>query len=310
MNTIKIFAPATIGNIGPGFDVLGLAIKGLGDTVEAREISGNKLIIENIQNADHDISTNPKKNTAGIAAQEALNLLKIKTGVALNISKGLPSGSGLGSSAASSVAGAYAINHLFGNSLNKQQLLQASMAGEYKVSGGYFADNVAPAIYGGATLTCSLDPLVIAHLGTISELILVIAIPKIQILTKDSREILPKSVELSDCIHNMANTASITAAFCNDDYAMLKNSLIDFIIEPARSKLIFGFPDVKEAALDAGADGMTISGSGPTVFAITNSLETATNIEKAMINAFNNNNIECRTFISFPCTDGAKLLKD
>ena len=107
MNSVKIFAPATIGNIGPGFDVLGLAIKGLGDIVEAREISGNKLIIENIENSDHDISTDPTKNTAGIAAQDALNQLKIKQGVALNIIKGLPSGSGLGSSAASSVAVAF-----------------------------------------------------------------------------------------------------------------------------------------------------------------------------------------------------------
>ena len=308
MKQAKIFAPATIGNIGPGFDVLGLAIKGLGDIVEAREISGNKLIIENIENADHDISTDPTKNTAGIAAQDALNQLKIKQGVALNIIKGLPSGSGLGSSAASSVAGASAINHLFGNLLNKNNILNASMAGEYSVSGGYFADNVAPAIFGGATLTSSLDPLVVLPLGNIQELIIIIAIPKVQILTKNSRQVLPSKVELSDCIHNMANTATITAAFCNNNYSMLKNSLIDFIIEPARSKLIPSFPEVKEAAFEAGADGMTISGSGPTVFAISNSMNDAINIELAMQKAFNINNIECQTLITSPCPDGARIL--
>ena len=121
MNSVKVFAPATIGNIGPGFDVLGLAIEGMGDIVKARNISGNKLIIENILNSDHDISLDPTKNTAGIAAQKALDLLNIKSGVSLEIIKGMPSGSGLGSSAASAVAGANAINCLFGNQLSKEQ---------------------------------------------------------------------------------------------------------------------------------------------------------------------------------------------
>ena len=149
--SVKVFAPATIGNIGPGFDVLGLAIKGISDIVEAKEIPGNDLIIEAVLEADHDISTNPDNNTAGIAAKKALKLMDITAGVALTITKGMPSGSGLGSSAASAVAGANAVNCLFGNSLPKEKVLKAAMTGEYSVSGGYFADNVAPAIYGGAT---------------------------------------------------------------------------------------------------------------------------------------------------------------
>ena len=309
MNKVKIFAPATIGNIGPGFDVLGLAIQGLGDTVEAWEIPGNDLIIEDIQNADHDISTNPLKNTAGIAAQAALSLLGIRQGVSLNIIKGMPSGSGLGSSAASAVAGACAVNHLFGNQLSNEDVLHAAMAGEYAVSGGYFADNVAPAIYGGATLTCSLDPLIVNPIGNISELIIILAMPKVKLLTKESRQILPTTVELSDCIHNMANTASITAAFCNNNYDLLKNSLIDFIIEPTRSKLIPGFPEAKETALTAGAHGMTISGSGPTVFAITNSQKKAPIIENAMMRSFQNNGIECQTLITSPSSEGAVKVK-
>ena len=304
MTSVKVYAPATIGNIGPGFDVLGLAIQGLGDTVEAHEISGNKLIIENIQDADHDIPTDPLKNTSGIAAQKILNLLKINQGVSLNITKGLPSGSGLGSSAASAVAGASAVNYLFGNQLSNEELLHAAMAGEYSVSGGYFADNVAPSIYGGATLTCSLDPLVVKPLGSISELIIILAIPRTQILTKESRQILPEKVELSDCIHNMANTASITAAFCNNDYNLLKDSLIDFIIEPVRSKLIPGFPEAKEAAFAAGAHGMSISGSGPTVFAITNVEKDAKQIESAMKNAFHDNDVSCKTLITEPSQTG------
>jgi len=307
--SVKVFAPATIGNIGPGFDVLGLAIKGIGDIVEAEEIPGNDLIIEAVLEADHDISTNPDKNTAGIAAKKTLKLMNITTGVSLTITKGMPSGSGLGSSAASAVAGANAINCLFGNSLSKEQVLKAAMAGEYSVSGGYFADNVAPAIYGGATLTRSLNPLEVTPLGVISDLIIIMVMPKVKILTKDSRKILPENISLSDFVVNMANTASITAAFCKNDYNLLKDNLFDYIIEPTRSTLIPGFPEAKEAALESGADGMTISGSGPTVFAITNSQKAAEKIECAMVTAFTSKGIECNSIITTSAVEGSKIMK-
>ena len=306
MNAVKVFAPATIGNIGPGFDTLGLAIKGLGDTIEAEEIPGDELIIQNIDNADHDITRNPSKNTAGIAANEVLKILKLNTGISLRINKGLPSGSGLGSSAASAVGGACAVNILLGKKLNDEQLLQAAMSGEYSVSGGYFADNVAPAIYGGATLTRSLDPLHVTHLGNISELIIILAIPNVQILTRESRQVIPKNVDFTDCIHNMANTASITAAFCKNDYNLLKDNLFDQIIEPIRAKFIPGFGDVKSAAMNAGAHGMTISGSGPTVFAITNNNQDAMSIEKSMKNAFEKHDIKCTTMITTSSETGVK----
>ena len=132
--------------------------------------------------------------------------------------------------------------------------------------------------------------------------------PKVKIFTKDSRKILPENVTLSDFVVNLANTASITAAFCKNDYNLLKDSLIDFIIEPTRSKLIPGFPEAKEAALNAGAHGMTISGSGPTVFSITNSKRDATKIEHAMKNAFKDQGIESETLITSPCTKGARRL--
>jgi homoserine kinase len=197
---------------------------------------------------------------------------------------------------------------LLGNKLNKEKLLKAAMVGEYSVSGGYFADNVAPAIYGGATLTRSIDPLHITPIGTISDLIIILAIPDIQLLTRKSRQVIPSKVELSDCIHNMANTASITAAFCKDDYTLLKDNLYDFIIEPRRAKLIPGFTDVKEAALNAGAHGMTISGSGPAVFAITNIEDDAKLIDSAMAKAFQDNGIKCQTLITKPSADGAKII--
>jgi len=308
MKNVRVFAPATIGNIGPGFDTLGLAIKGIGDTIEAEKNSNDNVIIKSIENADHDISKDPTKNTAGIAANEALSMMNVKKGITLKIIKGLPSGSGLGSSAASAVAGAYAANLLFGNQLTNEDLLQAAMAGEYSVSGGYFADNVAPAIYGGATLTRSLDPLKITHLGNISTLIIILAMPKVTILTKESRQVIPENVEFTDCMHNLANTASITAAFCKNDYDLLKDNLFDHIIEPRRAKLIPGFGEAKSAAMNAGAHGMTISGSGPTVFAITNNEKDALKIEKAMHNAFMEKNIECKTHITKPSNTGVRKI--
>ena len=306
MNSVKVFSPASIGNIGPGFDVLGLAIDGLGDTVEAREISGNEVVIENIFNADHDISNDPDKNTAGIAAKETLRALGIKNGVGLILTKGMPSGSGLGSSAASAAAGAYAVNKLFNGGLSEDELILAAMKGEAYVSGGYFADNVAPSILGGATLTQSIDPLKVSKLGTIDELILVLIIPNIQILTKDSRDVIPNKIDKRNFITNMANTASITAAFCKSDYALLKDNLIDVIFEPARTKLIPGLADIKLAAVKAGADGCTISGSGPAIFAISNSHQRAKKIKYEMEKEFINHGVECTGFITTPSKVGSR----
>ena len=306
MNSVKVFSPASIGNIGPGFDVLGLAIDGLGDTVEAREISGNEVVIENIFNADHDISNDPDKNTAGIAAKETLRALGKKNGVGLILTKGMPSGSGLGSSAASAAAGAYAVNKLFNGGLSEDELILAAMKGEAYVSGGYFADNVAPSILGGATLTQSIDPLKVSKLGTIDELILVLIIPNIQILTKDSRDVIPNKIDKRNFITNMANTASITAAFCKNDYALLKDNLIDVIIEPARTKLIPGFADIKSAAVKAGADGCTISGSGPAIFAISNSHQRAKKIKYEMEKEFISHGVECTGFITTPSKVGSR----
>jgi len=295
---VKVFSPATIGNIGPGFDVLGLAVKGMGDIVEVWETSNDKIVIEEILNADHDITKDPDKNTAGIAAREVLRLLHIKQGIGMRITKGMPAGSGLGSSAASAAAAAYAVNLLFNDKLSKMSLiLPATMAEEY-VSGGFFADNVAPALLGGATLTRSSVPLDVTHLGNLSDLIIILALPNIQILTKDARDILPKEVEMKNFVGNMANACLIASAFSTNNYKLFSRSLKDIVIEPIRSKLIPGFDEVKAIALEAGADGMAISGAGPAVFAITDSKKKAPIIEDAMARTFQKNEVECTTLIT------------
>lgn len=304
---IKVFSPATIGNIGPGFDVLGLAVKKWGDIVEARRITSG-IKIKSID-SEANIPTDPKKNTVTIAAAEILKLLKVKKGIEFKIKKGLPIGSGLGSSASSAAAGAFAANYLYGNKLSKEELILPATIAEEKVSGGFFADNTAPALLGGATLTRSCRPLDIIKIGSIDDLQIILVTPEIKILTKYARKILPKKVSLKNFVFNMSNTALITVAFSKNDYSLLARSLSDKIIEPVRAKLIPGFDEVKKSAFDAGADGATISGSGPTIFAITNSIRKAETIRKNMVKTFDKFGIKCKSIVTCIDTSGTRLIK-
>lgn len=307
MEWIKVFSPGTIGNIGPGFDVLGLAIKGLGDIIEARRIESG-VIISSIEST-FKLSKDPRKNTAGIAAFEVLKLLNVKGGVELKIKKGLPSGSGLGSSAASAAAAAFATSCLYGNNLSKEELVLPATKAEEFVSCGFFADNTAPALLGGATLTRSCLPLDIIKIGSIKQLKIIIVIPEKVIFTKKARKILPKRIAIGNFVSNMGNSCLITAAFVKDDYELFARSLNDVVIEPVRAKLIPGFDKVKENAIKAGADGMTISGSGPAVFAITNNLSKARVIEDAMVRTFGQFGIKSTSIITEADQIGTRLIE-
>jgi len=304
---IKVFSPATIGNIGPGFDVLGMAIRGWGDIVEARRIKSGIKITEVV--SDANLPKDPKKNTVSIAATRVLDLLGIQGGLELKIRKGLPIGSGLGSSAASAAAGAYAANYLYGNELPKAQLILPATQAEEIVSGGFFADNTAPALLGGATLTRCCTPLDITRIGSIKKLILVVVVPNIIILTRMAREILPKKIKLQDFVYNMANTALITAAFSKNDYSLFARSLNDVVIEPVRKRLIPGFDQVKANAITAGADGLTISGSGPAVFAITDNMKKARFIEQQMVMTFLGSGIKTKSLITRIDSEGTRIIE-
>jgi len=306
MEWITVFSPASIGNIGPGFDVLGMAIKGLGDTIQARKIEKG-IIISSLESIN-PLTNDPTKNTVTLAAQEVLTQLGINGGIEFRIKKGLPIGSGLGSSAASAAAGAFAANYLYGNSLTKEQLVLPATKAEEKVSGGFFADNTAPALLGGATLTRSLFPLDIIHLGTITDAKLIVVTPNIKVLTSDARKIIPQQVPLKDVVSNMAHTALIAAAFSKNNYAFFSKSLHDVIIEPARSSLIPGFYEVKQNAILAGADGVAIAGSGPAMFAITHSKEIAENVKRVMIETFQKNGIFAQGLVTEIDVDGTRLI--
>lgn len=309
MEKVKVFAPATIGNIGPGFDVLGLAIaNSLGDYVEVKRAEKGVKITE-ITGISNGLPIDADKNTAGIAAKETLKLLSVNEGVEIKLHKQMPAGSGLGSSAASAAAAAFAVNTLFDGNLTKNDLILPATIAEEFVSGGFFADNTAPALLGGATLTRSCEPLDVTRLGTIHELVIAIVVPEHKILTKEAREILPKSVPMKDFVSNMANACLMVAAFTNDDVHLLGRCVDDRIIEPARAKLIPGFYDVKKAALDAGAYGCSISGAGPAVFTFTNNIQKGKEIGKAMQEAFEKNNLKSEPHVSKVDAHGARVVE-
>ena len=282
---ITVFAPATSANIGPGFDLLGVAIDGLGDRVTVRRRRLPGVVIEHIEGDDGQLPREANKNTAGIAARETLRLLGVQEGVVLRLQKGLPLGSGLGSSAASAVAAAWAVNVLFGQPLSKQALLEPCLVAEASI-GGWHADNVGPALFGGFLLIRSYEPLDLIQLPTPSDLLFVLVTPDYELLTAMAREALPKHVSLKQHIANNGNLAALVAALFKNSPTLLGRAVEDGIVEPARAPLIPGFAAVKAAALEAGALGCSISGAGPTLFALSDNRKTAKRIASAMQHAF------------------------
>eukprot|EP00878_Enallax_costatus_P009140 GHUV01009554.1.p1 GENE.GHUV01009554.1~~GHUV01009554.1.p1 ORF type:complete len:362 (+),score=75.51 GHUV01009554.1:332-1417(+) len=292
-NEATAFAPATVANLGPGFDWLGCAVEGEGDTVIAKVLPDQpgKVVIESIIGDNGRLSLVPEDNCIGIAAIETLKLLgNTSCGVSLTLHKGLPLGSGLGSSAASAAAAAWAVNGLFGSPLSKSELVLAGLASEAAVS-GYHADNVGPALLGGFVLVRSCSPLQLVPLpfggGNNQPLWFTLVNPMFEAPTKKMRAVLPQEVPFKSMINNSCQGGSLVAAILTGDAQLLGSALdSDVIIEPVRAPLIPGMLAVKEAAKTAGAFGCTISGAGPTAVAVVPDPETGARVAEAMGNAF------------------------
>jgi len=307
MKMAKAFAPASIGNIGPGFDVLGMAITGLGDTVTAEKIRGTDVTIREIKGGDGTIPIEADRNTAGIAAREVLKLLKAKQGVELTILKNIP-GTGLGSSAASAVASAVAVNALFGNKLDREELIPACAEAERSISGGSFIDNVSASLFGGIIVSHAALRQAFS-IGSLPDLVVVVVTPYHSVLTKISRAVLPDKVPLSLVVSNMASVAMMVAAVARKDARGFGLAIQDAIVEPARAHLIPGFPDVKAAALKAGALGASISGAGASVFAVTDRKSHAKKIGLAMQKIFQQHGISSVVNVSRIDKHGARVLR-
>ena len=295
---VSIFAPATVANVASGFDVLGFALEAPGDAVTLSKVPGGKVTVVSIEGDGGRLPRDPEKNTAAVAVSAFLEKIGAPFGMEIRLKKMMPLSSGLGSSAASAVAAVFGANLLAGSPLSVRELLPFTLAAEKVACGSAHADNVAPSLLGGFVLIRSYDPLDVIQLPVPPGLACAIAHPHTEVRTADARAILKKEIRLADAVRQWGNLAALVAALFNGDLQLLGRSLQDVIAEPARSLLIPGFSSVKKAALAAGALGCSISGSGPSVFALCASRESAGKCGKSMKAAFREAGLDSDIYIS------------
>ncbi len=306
---IKVFAPASVANVACGYDILGFALEQPGDEIIAHFSDTPGLKITKITGAQNRLPYDVEKNTAGVAAQRLLEHLKEdKLGIELEIRKKMPFGSGLGSSAASAVAGVMAINELLKRPLTKRELLPFAVLGEQIADGAYHADNVAPSLIGGMVLIRDNPTLDVHRLFVPKGLYATVIYPHIQILTKDARSVLSEQIKLNQCIQQAGNLGALIVGLYNSDISLIGRALQDVVIEPQRAQLIPHFYEVKEAALTAGALGCSISGAGPSIFALSANSFIAENVGAAMQQIFTDAGIQNELFQSPINQEGAILL--
>lgn len=301
---VRAYAPGSVGNLGPGLDVLGLAVDGRGDTVIAERADAPGVRIAESGHAD--LPSDPARHAAGIAARAVLRRSGFDGGLVLRVEKGLPLAGGQGGSAASAVAGATAANAIAGGRLGTAELLAAALEAESTVAGRHL-DNIAPSLLGGLVLIRSLDPIDVVALPVPRGLHVVLAHPDQQLRTADGRAALPGSVSREVALHQAAQVGAIVAACASGDLALLGRAIDDRIAEPARAPLLAGFSAAKAAALEAGALGSSISGSGPTAFALTGDRATAERVAGAMTAAYQAAGVRCTARVARPDRRGATV---
>ncbi|HPC36749.1 MAG TPA: homoserine kinase [Candidatus Marinimicrobia bacterium] len=308
MKSVTVFAPATVANVACGFDIFGFAVNEPGDVAKVTLRENPGVEITRITGDDGKLPKTAAKNTAGFAALRYLETIKSQQGVSIELHKKMPLSSGLGSSAASAVAVLFAINTLFDNRLTKSELLGIALQSEKLACGAAHADNVAPALFGGFLLIRENNPPDIVELPVPENLYCTIIHPEIEINTADARNILSPNVPLKDAVKQWANTAGLVAGLYRKDLTLISRSMNDYIIEPQRAKLIPHFYEMKKAALDNDALGCSISGSGPSLFALSNSPEIAQKIAGSMQAVLANYEICNQIYISTINTEGPKII--
>ncbi len=306
MKELTIFSPATVANVSCGFDALGFALESLGDEMIFRRNEKSNIQITKIEGAE--LSYDINKNVVGVVAQAMLRDQSEKIGIDIEVYKNFKPGSGLGSSAASASGTAFAVNELLGKPFSMLELTKYAMLGEEAACGSQIADNVSAALYGGFILVRSYDPLDIISLPVPDELYATVIHPQIEIKTKDARDVLSDHVSLKDATTQWANVGGLVSGLYSNNYELISNSLQDVVVEPLRKRLIPHFDKVKEAAISNGALGAGISGSGPTIFALSKGLDTAQKVAKSMHNVYNNTGIDFEIHVSKINTEGIKIL--
>jgi len=295
---ITVVAPSSTANLGPGFDVFGLAINAFYDeiTLTKKKTKGVSIITKD------DIPTNPNKNTAGLVVKYMIKKFKTKDGIEIKIKKNIPPGYGMGSSAASAAAAAVAFDKLYQLRLDGNSLVEFAGIGEKASAGSIHYDNVAASVLGGFVIV-KTNPLEIIKIEPPTTLRMCIAVPKLKVpkkKTKVSRSVIPRKISFKDSITNLSNATAIVAGFMNKDPELIGKSIRDVIVEPARQHMIPGFARVKENALKAGAFGVTISGAGPSVIAFSKSSGDLKKISLAMTKGFKFAKTKCQTIICKP----------
>ncbi len=305
MQEVSVLAPATVSNVGCGFDCLGFALEKPFDEMTVRKIP--ERIVRIINRDDFGLPTDPAKNVAGVALMAMLATAEADFGVEVEITKHIKPGSGIGSSSASSCGAVVAANRLLGDRFSNLELVEFAMDGEKLAAGARHADNVAPCIFGGFTLVRSTDPLDIVSLN-FPPLFATVLHPQIEIKTAEARAILPTDVPLIAAIRQWGNLGSLVAALAQGNYSLISRSMEDFIVEPLRKSLIPKFDEVKSAGLFAGAVGGGISGSGPSMFMLSETRETAEAVEAAMRKVYSETEIEFNTYLSEISPVGVRFL--
>ena len=267
MDSIKLRAPATVANLSCGFDVLGLCLKAPYDEIEINKIASKKIIINSLDSEFSNIPTNPNQNTGGIPALLIQTDLSLDFGFEINIKKGIPLCGGLGSSAATAAGVVFGINQILNRKLSLNEMIRYALEGEKLSSESPHADNIGPCLLGGLVLIRDTQTFDLINIPT-GELFVSIIHPDVKIDTKTARKILPEKINLNLAIKQWGNIAALTHGFSVGDINLIKRSMKDYIIEPVRSKLIPSYSNIKEAALSEGAIGCSISGSGPSIFAL------------------------------------------
>lgn len=305
MKEITVHAPATVANVVCGFDCLGFALGAPFDEMTLHLIDEKTVKI--INHDEYNLPTEPEKNVAGVALAAILDEIEDEIGFEIKITKHIKPGSGVGSSSASAVGAVVAANKLLNDRFSRDELTEFALKGEFLASQGRHADNVAPCLYGGFTLVRSVSPLDIVEIA-FPKLFVTVIHPQIEIKTSEARKILPTEIPLKSAIQAWANVGALIAALSKGDYGLISRSLEDLIVEPVRKSLIPHFDDVKNASLKANALGGGISGSGPSIFMLSETLETANAVENAMREVYGNTAIEFNTYVSEINSKGVKIL--
>jgi homoserine kinase len=305
MNEVRVLSPATVANVVCGYDCLGFALAEPFDEMTVRKINEKRVRI--INRDDFNLPTEPEKNVAGAALLSMLERINADFGFEVEITKHIKPGSGIGSSAASAGGAVVAANKLLNDRFSIIELVDFALDGEKVASGERHADNVAPCIYGGFTLVRSLDPIDIVALKFPPMFVTVIH-PQIEIKTSEARKMLPREVPLKDAIRQWSNVGALVAALSKGDYALLSRSLEDFLVEPVRKVLIPKFDEVKEHSKLAGALGGGISGSGPSIFMLSETESAARKVENAMKEIYVQTEIDFNIYVSKINAEGIKFV--